>query len=147
MQLFKIKNYIVVVQSLSCVWLFACHGLPVLHYLLEFAETYVHRIPDVIQPFSSSVAPFSFCSQSLPQSFPVNWLFTSGGQTMEFQLLHQSFQWKLYSISLTEIMYILQCLITGWRVTCPWMLSIGHVVASARSTVLLVSMNFLVSLI
>ena len=33
---------------------------------------------------SSSVAPFSFCLQSFPasQSFPVSWLFTSGGQNI-----------------------------------------------------------------
>ena len=33
---------------------------------------------------SSSVAPFSFCLQSFPasQSFPVSWLFTSGGQSI-----------------------------------------------------------------
>ena len=33
---------------------------------------------------SSSVAPFSSCSQSFPVSgsFPVNWLFTSGGQSI-----------------------------------------------------------------
>ena len=33
---------------------------------------------------SSSVVPFPFCLQSLPaaRSFPVSWLFTSGGQTI-----------------------------------------------------------------
>ena len=33
---------------------------------------------------SSSVSPFSFCSQSFPESwyFPMNWLFTSGGQSI-----------------------------------------------------------------
>ena len=43
---------------------------------------------------SSSVVPFS-CLQSFPTSgsFPVNQLFTSGGQVLEFQLQHQSFQW------------------------------------------------------
>ena len=44
---------------------------------------------------SSSVAPFSSCPQSSPASgsFAVSWLFTSGGQSMELQLQHQSFQW------------------------------------------------------
>ena len=43
---------------------------------------------------SSSVPCFSSCPQSFPASgsFPVSWLFTSGDQTMEFQLQHQSFQ-------------------------------------------------------
>ena len=44
---------------------------------------------------SSSAAPFSFCLQSFPASgsFPVSWLFTSGGQSGHLQLQHQSFQW------------------------------------------------------
>ena len=43
---------------------------------------------------SSSVVPFS-CSQSSPASgsFPVDRPVTSGGQVLEFQLQHQSFQW------------------------------------------------------
>ena len=43
---------------------------------------------------SSSVPCFSSCPQSFPASgsFPVSWLFTSGDQTVEFQLQHQSFQ-------------------------------------------------------
>ena len=31
--------------------------------------------------------------------FPMSWLFTSGGQSIELQLQHQSFQWILRSIS------------------------------------------------
>ena len=44
---------------------------------------------------SSSVAPFSSCLQSFPASgsFQMSQFFTSGGQTLEFQLQHQSFQW------------------------------------------------------
>ena len=44
---------------------------------------------------SSSVIPFSSCPQSLPASgsFPTSQLFASGGQSMEFQLQQQSFQW------------------------------------------------------
>ena len=56
---------------------------PVLHCLLEFAQTcplswWCH--PTI----SPSVAPF-FCPQSFPASgyFPVNWLFVSGGQIIE----------------------------------------------------------------
>ena len=45
---------------------------------------------------SSSVSPFSSCPQSLPASgsFPVSQLFTSGGQSTEFQLQHHSKQIK-----------------------------------------------------
>ena len=44
---------------------------------------------------SSSVVPFSSCLQSFPASgsFPMDQYFTSGGQILELQLQHQSFQW------------------------------------------------------
>ena len=56
-------------------------GFPVLHYLLEFAQTHVHWVSDAI---SSSVVPFSSCLQSFPSSgsFPTSWFFTSGGQSI-----------------------------------------------------------------
>ena len=59
-------------------------GLSVLHDLLEFAQTHVHRVSDAIQPSSSSVTPFSFCLQSFPASgsFPVSQLFMSGGPSI-----------------------------------------------------------------
>ena len=58
-------------------------GLPVHHQLLEFTHTHIHRISDAIQPFSSSVVPFSSCPQSLPasESFPMSQLFAWGGQS------------------------------------------------------------------
>ena len=76
----------VAIQWLNCVWL--CNpmncstpGLPVLHYLLEFVQTHVHWVNDAI---SSSVALFSFCSQSVPASgsFPIIWLFAWGDQSI-----------------------------------------------------------------
>ena len=44
---------------------------------------------------SSSVVPFSSCPHSFPAlgSSQVSQLFTSGGQSIKFQLQHQSFQW------------------------------------------------------
>ena len=44
---------------------------------------------------SSSVIPFSICLQSFPASgsFQMSQFLESGGQSMEFQLQHQSFQW------------------------------------------------------
>ena len=57
-------------------------GFPVLHYLLEFAQIHVHWVGDAIQP-SHPVALFS-CLQSFPESetFPMSWLFPSGGQSI-----------------------------------------------------------------
>ena len=56
-------------------------GFPVLHYLLEFAQTHVHWVSDAI---SSSVAPFSTCLQSVPASgsFPRSRFFLLGGQSI-----------------------------------------------------------------
>jgi len=58
-------------------------GFPVFHYLPELAHTHVHWVGDAIQP-SHPVAPISSCPQSFPASgsFPVSWLFTSGGQSI-----------------------------------------------------------------
>ena len=59
---------------------------PVHHQLSELAQTHVCRVGDAIQchpTISSSVIPFS-CLQSVPASgsFPMKWLFTSGGQSI-----------------------------------------------------------------
>ena len=58
-------------------------GLPVLHHLLELAQTHVHWVGDAILP-SYALAPFSSCSQSSPASgyFPMSRLFTSGSQSI-----------------------------------------------------------------
>ena len=59
-------------------------GFPVLHYLPEFAQIHVHWVSDLTQPSHSLVASFSSCSQSFPASgsFPMIWLFISGGQSI-----------------------------------------------------------------
>ena len=58
-------------------------AFPVLHCLLEFAQTHVHWINDAIQP-SHPVIPFSSCLQTFPASgsFPMSWLFAPGGLTI-----------------------------------------------------------------
>ena len=50
-------------------------GFPVLHHLLEFVQTLVHRVGDAIQPSPplSSHSPPAFCL--LSRSFPVSQLF------------------------------------------------------------------------
>jgi len=59
-------------------------GFPVLHYLLEFAQTHVHLDRGCYPTMSSAVALFSSCPQSFlaSGSFPVSWFFTSGGQSI-----------------------------------------------------------------
>ena len=79
----------VVVQSLSCVWLFATPwpGFTVFHYLPEFAQTHVHWITDVIQPshpLSPPLLPFLNPSHhqifsnelALHIRWPKNWSFS-----------------------------------------------------------------------
>ena len=57
-------------------------GFPVLHHLPEFAQTHVHQVGDAIQPSHPLLPPFS-CLLSFPASgsFPMSWLFASGGQS------------------------------------------------------------------
>ena len=70
-------------------------GLPVLHHLLEFVQTYVHWVTDAIQPphplsTPSPLAPNLTQHQSLFQ-----WVSSSYqvARVLELQLQHQSFQW------------------------------------------------------
>ena len=59
-------------------------GSPVLHCLLEFAQTHVHWVNDAIQP-SHPLSPSSPLALNLSQHqefFPVSWLFTSGSQSI-----------------------------------------------------------------
>ena len=79
-----------VVHLLSCVQLcdpMDCSrpGFPVLHCLLEFAETHVYWVGVAIQlcpTISSSVVPFSCLNLSQSGSLPMSWLFASGGQSI-----------------------------------------------------------------
>ena len=59
-------------------------GFPILYHLPEPAQTHVRWVSDAIQTILSSVIPFSSC---LPPflasgSFPMSWLFASGGQSI-----------------------------------------------------------------
>ena len=58
-------------------------GFPVFHHLLELAQTHVHQVDDVIQQSHPLSSPsISSCLQYFPASgsFPLSWLFASGGQ-------------------------------------------------------------------
>ena len=68
-------------------------GFPVHHQLLELAQTHVHRVGDAIQsshPLLYPSPPTFNLSQS--GSFLMSQFFTSGGQNIQLQLQHQSFQ-------------------------------------------------------
>ena len=59
-------------------------GLPVHQQLLEFTQTHLHWVAWCHPAISSSVAPFSSCPQSFPESgsFQMSQLFASGGQSI-----------------------------------------------------------------
>ena len=59
-------------------------GVPVLHYLLEFGQPYVHWVDDVIQPshLLCSPSPPALNLSQHQGPFPVSWLFTSGDQSI-----------------------------------------------------------------
>ena len=52
-------------------------SFPVLHYLLEFLQTYAHWVGDAIQPSYSVLPPLL-----LPSIFPTIRVFSSGGQSI-----------------------------------------------------------------
>ena len=92
----------VVVQLLSHVWLSVTSWTPARQASLSFT---ISRACSNSCPLSwwcqstisSCVIPFSSCLQSFPASvsFLKSQLFSSGGQSIEFQLQHQSFQWRV----------------------------------------------------
>ena len=63
-------------------WDYSAPGFPVLHYLLEFAQTHAHCINDAIQPSHPLLPPSppGLQSFSASESFPMSWFFASGGQ-------------------------------------------------------------------
>ena len=89
-----------IVQSLNSVSLcdpMDCSkpGFPVLHHLLEFAQTQVHWVGDAIQPSCPLSSP-SLPAFNLPQHQSLFWWVSSLHQVakiLELQLQHQSFQW------------------------------------------------------
>ena len=52
------------------------------HYLPGFIKSHVYWVSDAIQPPHPLLPSFFSCPQSFPasRSFPVSWIFTSGGQ-------------------------------------------------------------------
>ena len=91
---------LVVVQTLSCVWI--CDPIecstpvfPVLYYLSEFAQTHVHWVSDAIQPSHPLSSP-SPPDLSLSQHQGLfQWVSCSHqvAKVFELQLQYQSLQW------------------------------------------------------
>ena len=54
---------------------------PVLHYLPKLAQTHVHLVGDAIQPSHPLSLPSPPALSLFHGSFPMSWLFASGGQS------------------------------------------------------------------
>ena len=85
-----LNNYFCCCYSVakSCLTLCQSHGLqhasfPLLHYLLEFAQTHVHWVSDAIPAILSSVAPSPSAFNLSQHQGLFQWvkLFTPGGQS------------------------------------------------------------------
>ena len=83
------KNFLVTVQLLSHVRLFATPWTAALQASLSFTIswsllTFMSIESMMLSSHLVSAAPFSFCLQSFSASgsFPMSWLFTSGGQSI-----------------------------------------------------------------
>ena len=93
-------SFVVVVQSVSCLTLWdsmdcSTPGLPVPHYLPEFAQVHVHWVEDVIQPPHPLLpsSPFAFCFPQHQHFF--QWVGSLHQVTKVLELQHQFFQWIL----------------------------------------------------
>ena len=80
---YNVKGCCSVTQLCPTLWdplNWSTPGFPVLHYLLEFAQTHIHWVDDAIQssyPLSPHSPPPPLSSES--GSLPISWLFPSGG--------------------------------------------------------------------
>ena len=69
--------------------------LPVHRQLLEFTQTIVHRVSDVIQPSHPLSSPSSPAPNPSQHQGLFQWVNSSHevAKVLEFQIQHQSFQW------------------------------------------------------
>ena len=70
-------------------------GFPVLHYLLEFAQTHVHWVGDALQPSHPLLLPFPLAFNLSQHQGLFQWVGSSHqvAKVLELQLQPQSFQW------------------------------------------------------
>ena len=72
-------------------------GLPVYHQLPESTQTHVHWVGDAIQPSHPLLSPSPPALNLSQHQGLFKWVSSSHqvAKVLEFQLLHQSFQWTL----------------------------------------------------
>ena len=76
-------------------------GFPVLHYLLEFAQTQVHWVSDAIQPSDPLSSPYPATFNLSQHQGLFQWISSlhQVAKVLELPLQHQSFQWIFRVIS------------------------------------------------
>ena len=93
------QSYLTLWDPMDC----STPGFPVLHHLLESAQTHVHRVSDAIQPSHPQSSP-SLPAFNLSQHQDLfHWVGSSHqvAKVLEFQLQHQSFQWIFRTLGWT----------------------------------------------
>ena len=77
------------------LWPHGLQGFPVLHHLLEFAQTHVHWVGDAIQPSHPLLLPSPPALNLSQHQSLFQWVSSlhQVAKGLEFQLQHQSFQW------------------------------------------------------
>ena len=70
-------------------------GFPVIHHLLELAQTHVHLVGDAIQPSHPLSSPFPPALNPSQHHGLFQWVSSlhQVAKVLELQLQHQSFQW------------------------------------------------------
>ena len=93
LQFSSVQSCLTLCDTMDC----STPGFPVHHQLPELAQTHVHWVGDSIQPSHplSSPSPPAFSLSQHQGLF--HWVSSSHqmAEVLEFQLQHQSFQWRL----------------------------------------------------
>ena len=76
---------------------FSMPVFPVLHYLLEFAQTHIRQVGDAVQQSHPLLSPSPPAVNLSQHQGLFKWVSSSHevAKVLEFQLQHQSFQWTL----------------------------------------------------
>ena len=83
-------------------------GFPILHHLLEFAQTHVHWVSDTIQAFRPVLSPSPPAFHLSQHQGLFRGVHSSHqvAKVLELQLHHQSFQW-IFRVDFLRLWYIL----------------------------------------
>ena len=91
-------------------------GFPVLHYLLEFAQTHVHCVSNAIQPSHALLAPSPPALNLSQHQDLFQWVGSAHqvAKVLEFQFHHQSFQW-IFRVDFLAVQGALKSLIQHYN--------------------------------